>query len=41
MSIDSHDKLGFMSIMVSDLQLGNYIIECPQLQSKEKFVIVR
>jgi len=40
-TVNSTDKLGFMSIMVSDLQPGNYIIECPQLQSKQQFVIER
>jgi hypothetical protein len=40
-SINSNDKLGFMSISISDLHIGNYIIECPQLQSKEQFVIER
>jgi hypothetical protein len=40
-SINSNDKLGFMSILVSDLKPGNYIIECPQLQSKQQFSILR
>lgn len=40
-SISSNQQLGFISIDVSQLQSGNYIIDCPQLNSKQSFIIAR
>jgi len=40
-TISSNQQLGFLSIDISDLQPGNYIINCPELDSKVTFVIVR
>jgi hypothetical protein len=40
-SISSEQSLGFISINISDLQPGNYIINCPELGSNQSFMIVR
>jgi hypothetical protein len=40
-TVSSNQQLGFLSINISDLQPGNYFINCPELQSKMNFVIVR
>ncbi|MDD3687747.1 MAG: T9SS type A sorting domain-containing protein [Bacteroidales bacterium] len=40
-SISSDQSLGFISINISDLQPGNYIVNCPELNSNQNFMIVR
>lgn len=40
-SVKSERQVGFLNINVSDLKTGNYIIESPQLQSSQRFVITR
>jgi len=39
--VNSSQQLGFITIPVSQLAPGTYIIECPQLKSKTSFVISR
>jgi len=38
-TVNSNQQLGFMSIPVSSLAPGSYIIECPQLNAKQSFII--
>lgn len=40
-TVNSSQQLGFITIPVSQLAPGTYIIECPQLKSKTSFVISR
>ncbi|MDD3859877.1 MAG: T9SS type A sorting domain-containing protein, partial [Bacteroidales bacterium] len=40
-TITSNQQIGFISIDISNLSLGNYIINCPELQSKINFVVAR
>jgi len=40
-TVNSSQQLGFITIPVSQLAPGTYIIECPQLKSKTNFVISR
>jgi len=40
-TINSNSKLGYLSINVSDLPNGNYIVKCPQLNAQNSFVISR
>jgi len=40
-SITSNQQIGFISIDISNLSPGNYIINCPELQSKINFVVAR
>lgn len=40
-SVRSKQSLGFISINISDLKQGNYIISCPELNSNQSFIITR
>lgn len=40
-TISSNQQLGFISINISNLLPGNYIINCPELKSNKSFMIVR
>ncbi len=40
-TISTNQQLGFISINISDLQPGNYIVNCAELQSNVNFVIAR
>ncbi|MDD3860817.1 MAG: T9SS type A sorting domain-containing protein, partial [Bacteroidales bacterium] len=40
-TISSNQQIGFISIDISNLSPGNYIINCPELQSKINFVVAR
>jgi hypothetical protein len=40
-TVSTNQQLGFMSINISDLESGNYIINCPELNSSQNFMIVR
>ncbi|MGI6411046.1 MAG: T9SS type A sorting domain-containing protein [Bacteroidales bacterium] len=40
-SVRSKQTLGFISINISDLKQGNYIISCPELNSNQSFIITR
>lgn len=39
--IDNDLSLGYVSVDVSDMEAGNYIIYCPQLDKKKQFVVRR
>ncbi len=40
-TISTNQQLGFLSINISDLKPGNYIVNCVELQSNVNFVIAR
>ncbi|MDD4150378.1 MAG: T9SS type A sorting domain-containing protein [Bacteroidales bacterium] len=40
-TINTNQQLGFMSIDISDLKAGNYIINCKELNENQSFIIAR
>jgi hypothetical protein len=40
-TVSTNQSLGFISIDISQLEEGNYIISCPELSESQKFMIVR